>query len=398
MDGGEAVKLNNPVFNSMMRHAERDQTRRVRKTFGSETETRDQVIDQKTRLMLQKLINADVLTTLNGAISTGKESVVFHATHNEREYAVKIFKTTLNEFKNRQRYVEGEHRFRSQHKRQNPRRLIRLWAEKELRNLKRCQNAGIRCPEALLLKKHVLVLAFVGKDGTAAPKLRDAGLTGDKLRAAYEQCVAVMHTLYHGCRLVHCDLSEYNLLWYKGELWLIDLAQGVDVDHPNAIPFLQRDCKRVSDFFRQAGLVGALSTRQLFDYVTTAKCGDLEAQVAACEEAALADPDAADAVWYASFIPRSLGDLADPEGAQDRDVRDRFHEGLLRADGTGGGGADDVDEDGASSSETDSGGEGNAPLHKDKTAPVSKEARKLAKKAAKQVQRERRAQRSEKNM
>lgn len=45
--------------------------------------------------------------------------------------ALKIFKTTLQEFKNRVEYVKDDYRFR------NPRKILKIWAEKELFNLER---------------------------------------------------------------------------------------------------------------------------------------------------------------------------------------------------------------------------------------------------------------------
>lgn len=53
------------------------------------------------------------------------------------ECAVKVFKTTLNEFKTRDRYIKDDHRFKDRFSKQNPRKIIRLWAEKELCNLSR---------------------------------------------------------------------------------------------------------------------------------------------------------------------------------------------------------------------------------------------------------------------
>ena len=41
---------------------------------------------------------------------------------------------------------------------------MRLWAEKEMRNLKRLQTAGIRCPEAFEVRENVLVMAFLGNE------------------------------------------------------------------------------------------------------------------------------------------------------------------------------------------------------------------------------------------
>ena len=55
-----------------------------------------------------------------------------------KECAIKVYKTTLNEFKNREKYVHGDHRFsRDDYKKQNPRKIIKIWGEKETANLNR---------------------------------------------------------------------------------------------------------------------------------------------------------------------------------------------------------------------------------------------------------------------
>ncbi len=53
------------------------------------------------------------------------------------ECAVKVFKTTLNEFKNRDTYIREDYRFKGRYKKQGSRQLVQLWAEKEKHNLKR---------------------------------------------------------------------------------------------------------------------------------------------------------------------------------------------------------------------------------------------------------------------
>ena len=55
----------------------------------------------------------------------------------------------------------------------------------------RMRNAGVRCPEVILLKKHILVLSFIGEHQKAAPKLKNAQLSPDDLQLAYEQCTEV---------------------------------------------------------------------------------------------------------------------------------------------------------------------------------------------------------------
>lgn len=44
--------------------------------------------------------------------------------------------------------------------------MVRLWAEKEMRNLRRLLTAEIRCPEPIEVRENVLVMGFIGdKDG-----------------------------------------------------------------------------------------------------------------------------------------------------------------------------------------------------------------------------------------
>jgi RIO kinase 1 len=58
-----------------------------------------------------------------------------------------------------------------------------------------------------------------------------------------------MHRLYVDCKLVHGDLSEFNILYLDGHCWLIDVSQSVDVSHANALPYLVRDIRNMLKFF-----------------------------------------------------------------------------------------------------------------------------------------------------
>lgn len=53
------------------------------------------------------------------------------------ECVLKVFKTTLNEFKNRDKYIKDDYRFKDRFSKLNPRKIIHLWAEKEMHNLAR---------------------------------------------------------------------------------------------------------------------------------------------------------------------------------------------------------------------------------------------------------------------
>lgn len=69
-----------------------------------------QVLDPRTRLVLFRLLQRGMLSNLHGCISTGKEANVYHATDENGSLAVKIYKTSILTFKDRERYVAGEYR------------------------------------------------------------------------------------------------------------------------------------------------------------------------------------------------------------------------------------------------------------------------------------------------
>ncbi len=55
--------------------------------------------------------------------------------------------------------------------------------------------------------------------------------------------------MYKDAHLVHADLSEYNILFYRNNPYIIDVGQSVSVKHPMALEFLRRDIKNINNFF-----------------------------------------------------------------------------------------------------------------------------------------------------
>ena len=55
----------------------------------------------------------------------------------------------------------------------------------------RLRRWGIPCPEVVLLRKHVLIMSFIGHDMKPAPKLREVSLTPTQMNTAYQQCIQV---------------------------------------------------------------------------------------------------------------------------------------------------------------------------------------------------------------
>lgn len=63
------------------------------------------------------------------------------------------------------------------------------------------------------------------------------------------------------------DLSEYNMLYFNGELIVIDVSQSVEHDHPHSLQFLRSDITNVTKFFNSKGSP-VLPPQRLFEFIT----------------------------------------------------------------------------------------------------------------------------------
>jgi RIO kinase 1 len=100
--------------------------------------------------------------------------------------------------------------------------------------------------------ENVLVMEFIGKDGKAAPTLREAPAKDTK--KAYETVVDFLARMLFKAELVHADLSEYNILNDNERLVVIDCGQAVLTSHPEAEAFFERDLRNVATYFSKHGL------------------------------------------------------------------------------------------------------------------------------------------------
>lgn len=315
-------KYEGPALNVLKESSRKKENEKVRSKDKADRATVEQVLDPRTRMIIFKLLNRGFVSEINGCISTGKEANVYHATTNieNQDRAVKVYKTSILVFKDRDKYVTGEFRFRHGYCKHNPRKMVKTWAEKEMRNLIRLHQAGIPCPEPIILRSHVLVMQFIGKNGWPAPLLKDVSLSEAKARELYMQCVKMIRDIYWKSRLVHADLSEFNMLYHEGGVFVIDVSQSVEHDHPCALEFLRKDCTNINDFFKKKG-VCVMTVRELFDFVTDSSITDdnigeyLEKaqEIAANREENDTTDQLNDEVFKHAYIPRTLNEVLDFE-------------------------------------------------------------------------------------
>ena len=96
-------------------------------------------------------------------------------------------------------------------------------------------------------------MEFIGNDGVAMPQLKDAKITQDDAPLFFKKVLEYMTLLYRNAKLIHADLSEYNILVDINTMSpvIIDMGQSVTTDHINAEMFLRRDVVNLARFFRK---------------------------------------------------------------------------------------------------------------------------------------------------
>lgn len=272
-------KITNYVYNKLKVHSKKNSKRATQRMFDKKERENAAILEDiqsvkmsdATRAIMDGLLIAYKIEKLNGVIGHGKESTVLHATGRDhednpgQEVAIKIFKSNSNmAFKTRDTYNKSKCPSYKFDKPKSKNDSLNKWAERGFKNLKLLRRADINCPNAISLKKHVLVMTFLGNDARPSPQLKDAELDEIQLRDSYEQVVDIMTRMYNDCDLIHGDLSEYNLLWHKNQVFVIDVSQSMFTSHPNANGFLYRDCKNVLDFYTKSGLNDILDEKSLF--------------------------------------------------------------------------------------------------------------------------------------
>ncbi len=217
--------------------------------------TLENVFDESTLRILFKLSSQGYFDELQSPISVGKESNVFSALKGKERVVVKIYRVNSCDFNRMYTYIRADPRFKGIQKQR--RKVISLWARREYANSLIARRAGAKVPAVHAVKENVLVEEFIGKE-KAAPKLKDK--EPSNVKDFFEQLFTSLKKMYKE-KLIHGDLSEYNILNNEEKAVIIDLSHGTSLQQPNAEYLLERDLHTIVNYFNKKGLT--LTTEEL---------------------------------------------------------------------------------------------------------------------------------------
>lgn len=77
----------------------------------------EKVIDKKTERLFEKWQKLELIDSVQGCISAGKEANVYYApkgqlAESDKDFAIKVYKVETMVFRDREEYIDGEFRFR----------------------------------------------------------------------------------------------------------------------------------------------------------------------------------------------------------------------------------------------------------------------------------------------
>lgn len=205
----------------------------------------ENVFDKKTKRNVFKLASDGYFEELGEPIALGKEANVFTARRSDDTFVVvKIYRVENSNFNKMYRYISGDNRFDTIEN--HRRKIVFSWVKREYRNLLLArEEANVPTPYAF--KDNILVMELIG-DRYVAPQLKDA--YPERPERYFKQLVRQIRGLLKA-GLVHADLSQFNILNYKGRPVLIDMGQSTPLDTPDAGDLLQRDLKNVKKFYKK---------------------------------------------------------------------------------------------------------------------------------------------------
>jgi len=194
---------------------------------------------------------------ISSVIKSGKEATVYRVFLNGELVAMKVYKNPEErDFKNASRYLEGKNYLKPSHRkavakgnRFSKKLKYENWVKREFFLLEKLYKLGAKIPKPILQIESAIFMELLGDAENAASRLCEVELTKKEAEKAFRSVIETV-LIFWNFGIVHADLSEYNILWWHKEPYIIDFPQAVDKrTHPNPSELLVRDLKNITRFF-----------------------------------------------------------------------------------------------------------------------------------------------------
>lgn len=128
------------------------------------------------------------------------------------------------------------------------------WLEHEFQCLSILHAAGADVPRPYASSANAILLGYYGDEVMGAPALNEINLPTAEARALFERVIHNINLMLSMGR-IHGDLSAFNILYWEGEIAIIDFPQAVrPTENRSAYRIFERDVVRVCEYFQHQGV------------------------------------------------------------------------------------------------------------------------------------------------
>ena len=238
-------------------------------TYKASRHERAWLIDSLGRFYEQQWLD-NVLRIIKG----GKEASVYQCTANQTTLedfiAAKVYRPRrFRNLKNDHLYREGRARLdidgseildhgtlNAMHKRTEfgLRMMHTSWMQHEFQSMQILHAAGADVPVPYACDNNAILMSYIGGEGLAAPTMNQIDLDPDESVYLFERVLENIEIMLANDR-VHGDLSAYNILYWDGEITIIDFPQAVSPEeNRSAYTIFERDLTRICEYFARQGV------------------------------------------------------------------------------------------------------------------------------------------------
>ncbi len=268
------VKTDHMVTDEILQHAGKDATDLgaqavFRPTFTGSRYEREWILNYLGRFYDDKQIS-DVLRRVKG----GKEANVYcceaHPDTGLDLIAAKVYRPrAFRQLRNDARYRQGRALLDERGKVVRDDGLLYAvrkktttgkeaehtsWVEHEYQTLLKLWQAGADVPQPISRGSSTILMEYLGEVDLPAPTLHSVTVPRAEAGPLFDRLLHNVELLL-GLGLLHGDLSAFNVLYWDGEIKLIDFPQVVEArSNQEAYPIFRRDIARLCQYFVRCGL------------------------------------------------------------------------------------------------------------------------------------------------
>ena len=204
------------------------------------------VFDNYTLSTLEELKRKKYYDKLGKPIKTGKEADIYLAYKKEKKLAIKIYRMTNSNFKKISQYIQRDYRFKTQ--KGSLRTIILEWTKKEFRNLQICNKTNISTPKVHKFLNNCIIMDYIN-----GKMLKDEFIENPK--NLFQEILRQITSMLTKARLIHADLSAFNILIKDQSPVIIDLGQAISFksgrDFAESEKIFKRDIKTITNHFNK---------------------------------------------------------------------------------------------------------------------------------------------------